>query len=336
MSVSRAQKMRLGIFVIAGLVVLVGGLVVLAGMKLGEKRESYTIRYSDGGVSLSGLEVGSPVKYSGIRVGRVDVIKIDPKDVGVIVVEISLNEGTPVAEDTVANLGSMGITGLKYIELSRGSADAKIRKPGTEIPAGKSALDDLSNQAGEIAEKVNTAIERLNAFVAPEMKDRVASVLDRTDKLLATLEGTLSENREQLKVISTNLAAASAKFESLADHLDGTVAGVDRVVADVGPRLTKTVDETNALVKRLRSTADNADKLMAESAVAMGPEGIQKTLDQVDILLERTNLMLLQSRESIIEGLAYMRRTSENMTEFSRRIRDDPSLLLISDEEGVE
>lgn len=336
MSVSRAQKMRLGIFVIAGLVALVGGLAVLAGMKLGEKRETYTIRYSDGGVSLSGLEVGSPVKYSGIRVGRVDIIRIDPKDVGVIEVEISLNEGTPVAEDTVANLGSMGITGLKYIELSRGSADAKIRKPGTEIPAGKSALDDLSNQAGEIAEKVNTAIERLNAFVAPEMKDRVASVLDRTDKLLATLEGTISENREQLKVISTNLAAASAKFESLADHLDGTVAGVDQVVADVGPRLNRTMDETNALVKRLRSTADNADKLMAESAVAMGPEGIQKTLDQVDILLERTNLMLLQSRESIVEGLSYMRRTTENMTEFSRRIRDDPSLLLISDEEGVE
>ncbi len=336
MSVSRAQKMRLGVFVISGLVVLVGGLTVLAGMKLGETRETYTIRYVDGGVSLSGLEVGSPVKYSGIRVGRVDGIRIDPKDVGVIVVEISLNEGTPVADDSLANLGSMGITGLKYIELSRGTANAKLRKAGGEIPAGKSALDDLSNQAGAIAEKVNLAIERLNAFVAPEMKDRVASVLDRTDKALATLEATMSENRDALKTVATNLAAASSKFEALAEGLAGTAGSVDKMVADAAPKVSRMLEDTSGLMKRLRATADNADKLLVETTTVMGPEGLQKTIAQLNTLLDRSNLLVLQSRENLTEGLAYLRQTAENMTEFSRRVKDDPSLLLISDDNGVE
>ena len=89
MSVTRAQKVRLGIFLVVSALLLIGGLVILAGARLGEKRDLYFVRYAEGEVSLNGLDVGSPVKYSGIRVGRVDRISIDPSDVSVIVVTIS-------------------------------------------------------------------------------------------------------------------------------------------------------------------------------------------------------------------------------------------------------
>jgi phospholipid/cholesterol/gamma-HCH transport system substrate-binding protein len=312
MAVTRAQKARLGIFVGAGLFALVGGLIVLAGMKLGETRDAYTVRYSDGGVSLSGLEVGSPVKYSGIRVGRVDVIRIDPKDVGVVIVELSLDGGTPVAEDTLANLGSMGITGLKYIELSRGSAAAKLRKPGSDIPAGKSAMDDLSNQAGEIATKVNEALTRVNAFVAPEMKDRIASVLDRTDRLLATSEAAIAENREGFKTFTTNAAQASVRFDALALHLETLAAEGGR-----------TLEEATRAAKNLRSSTAQLDGFLTD---------VRKTTVALTKVLEKGDLLLTQGRDSLVQGLVYFRDTAANMKDFSRRVKDDPSLLLISED----
>jgi len=312
MAVTRAQKARLGIFVGAGLFALVGGLIVLAGMKLGETRDAYTVRYSDGGVSLSGLEVGSPVKYSGIRVGRVDVIRIDPKDVGVVIVELSLDGGTPVAEDTLANLGSMGITGLKYIELSRGSAAAKLRKPGSDIPAGKSAMDDLSNQAGEIATKVNEALTRVNAFVAPEMKDRIASVLDRTDRLLATSEAAIAENREGFKTFTTNAAQASVRFDALAQHLETLAAEGGR-----------TLEEATRAAKNLRSSTAQLDGFLTD---------VRKTTVALTKVLEKGDLLLTQGRDSLVQGLVYFRDTAANMKDFSRRVKDDPSLLLISED----
>jgi ABC-type transporter Mla subunit MlaD len=61
MAVTRSRKVRLGIFVGAGLFLLVGGLVLLAGVKLGERRDRYVIRFSDPSYGLSGLEVGAPV-----------------------------------------------------------------------------------------------------------------------------------------------------------------------------------------------------------------------------------------------------------------------------------
>lgn len=312
MAVTRAQKARLGIFVGAGLFALVGGLIVLAGMKLGETRDAYTVRYADGGVSLSGLEVGSPVKYSGIRVGRVDVIRIDPKDVGVVIVELSLDGGTPVAEDTLANLGSMGITGLKYIELSRGSAAAKLRKPGSDIPAGKSAMDDLSNQAGEIATKVNEALTRVNAFVAPEMKDRIASVLDRTDRLLATSEAAIAENREGFKTFTTNAAQASVRFDALAQHLETLAAEGGR-----------TLEEATRAAKNLRSSTAQLDGFLTD---------VRKTTVALTKVLEKGDLLLTQGRDSLVQGLVYFRDTAANMKDFSRRVKDDPSLLLISED----
>lgn len=312
MAVTRAQKARLGIFVGAGLFALVGGLIVLAGMKLGETRDAYTVRYSDGGVSLSGLEVGSPVKYSGIRVGRVDVIRIDPKDVGVVIVELSLDGGTPVAEDTLANLGSMGITGLKYIELSRGSAAAKLRKPGSDIPAGKSAMDDLSNQAGEIATKVNEALTRVNAFVAPEMKDRIASVLDRTDRLLATSEAAIAENREGFKTFTTNAAQASVRFDALAQHLETLAAEGGR-----------TLEEATRAAKNLRTSTAQLDGFLTD---------VRKTTVALTKVLEKGDLLLTQGRDSLVQGLVYFRDTAANMKDFSRRVKDDPSLLLISED----
>ncbi|MCB9545218.1 MAG: MCE family protein [Myxococcales bacterium] len=308
MAVTRAQKLRLGIFVATGLVALVGGLIVLAGMRLGEVRDTYRVRYADGDVSLSGLEVGSPVKYSGIRVGRVDVIRIDPQDVGVVLVEISLTGGTPVAEDTQASLGSMGITGLKYIELTRGSRAARVRKPGEEIPAGKSALDDLSNQAGEIAAKVSEALDRVNAFVSPDMKDRLASVLDRTDKLLATAEATIAENREGVRALTASLAITADRVGALLD--------------EAGPNLTRTLDEGARTARTLRDASGKLDGLLGDA---------RKATQSLDKVLDVGGQTLAQTRESLVQGLVYFRDSASNLKAFSRKVKDDPSLLLLSE-----
>jgi len=71
-TMSRPMKVRLGIFVGTGLALLVGAFVLLAGRAMLERRDYYSIRYSEKGASFSGLEVGSDVKYSGIKIGRVE------------------------------------------------------------------------------------------------------------------------------------------------------------------------------------------------------------------------------------------------------------------------
>jgi phospholipid/cholesterol/gamma-HCH transport system substrate-binding protein len=304
--VTRAQKLRLGVFVGAGLTVLVGGLVVLAGLKLGEKRDRYTVRYQEAAVSLSGLEVGAPVKYSGIRVGRVDAVRIDPRDVSVIVVELSLDHGTPVAEDEKADLGSQGITGLKYVELTRGSARARVRAPGEDIPPGQSAFDALTTQAGDIARKVDVVLDRVANLTGEDMKQRVAKVLDRSAELLATVNGLLDDNRAALKTVATRLAAAAAEVDALATQLAGTAR-----------RANTLLDETTGLVKGAQAT----------------PEKVNALLEQAGGLVGALHTVVAQSRRDLLETIGFLHDTAENVNALSEKLKDDPTLLLRHEDE---
>lgn len=344
MAVTRAQKVRLGVFVAVGLAVLVGGTALLAGMKLGEQRDLYPVRFSDADVSLSGLEVGSPVKYSGIRVGRVESIRVDPKDVSVIVVTLNLTGGTPVAEDTKASLGSVGITGLKYVELTRGSREARVRAPGEEIPPGSSLFDDLTNQAGEIAVEVRAALANVTAFTGADMKDRVARVLDRTESLLASVEATVTGNQEHVTELLERLVATSREVEALSRGLTGTVGRVNGLLDDVRPRAVALLDEGQALLAELRqsradlslstgTTLAEAEAMLRDARGALGEKGLGQTLAELSAVLRQAQVLMLHNREGVGEAVVYLRETAENLSEFSAKVRDDPSLLLMGNQD---
>jgi phospholipid/cholesterol/gamma-HCH transport system substrate-binding protein len=315
--VTRAQKLRLGVFLAAGLAVLVGGVLILAGLKLGERRDPYVIRWRDATVSLSGLDVGSPVKYSGIRIGRVDAVRIDPADVSVILVEISIDGGTPIAEDTKANLGSQGITGLKYIELTRGSAGARVREPGEEIPAGASLFDELASQAGDIARKVDRVLDRVLDLTGPDMKQRLASILDRTDRLLATVNDTLEENRVSLRTLAERLSGTATQIEALSAELAGTARRANALLDNAsgvlrGARVTP---------ERVNAFLEQGTAVLAESRALLGAEGLGRTMTTF-------NNLLAQNRGSLVEIVGYLRETAENLSALSQKLRDDPTLLL--------
>lgn len=343
MAVTRAQKFRLGVFVALGLFALAAGMLILAGMKLGETRDTYTVRFTQANVSLSGLEVGSPVKYSGLRIGRVEGVGVAKDDVGVILVTLSLDGGTPVAEDSKANLGSMGITGLKYIELTRGSKESALRKPGDVIPEGASLIDDLTDQAGEIARKVQVTLDNVNALTGPDMKDRVSRLLDRSERTLAEVEGLLVENRDSFKLLSARLAETANEVSAIANGLNGTVARANGLLDAIQPRVARTLDHAAALMGEFRKSRVKVDRALDGASVVlegvgkvMGSDGAGGMAATVQAILERVQLMVTQSRENLVEGLAYLRDTAENMAVFSEKIREDPSLLLLGGSDGDE
>ena len=108
--VSRAQKFRLGIFLVVISILMIIFLVLVAGNKIMEKRDTYYIKYQD--LTVSGLQIGGPVRYHGIAIGRVDEINIDAEDVTSVIVVVSVKAGTPLKKDVSAALTPIGITGL--------------------------------------------------------------------------------------------------------------------------------------------------------------------------------------------------------------------------------
>lgn len=100
--VSKATKVRLGVFLVAGAVLVLVFAAAVAGNRLTQKWDSYFIVFDN--YPVSGLQVGGNVNYQGIKVGRVEDVRIDPKDVNRVIVTINIEPGTPIKEDTEAVL----------------------------------------------------------------------------------------------------------------------------------------------------------------------------------------------------------------------------------------
>ncbi len=330
MAVTKAQKFRLGVFVTTAAILLFGGIILLAGMKFIEQRDYYTIRIQDANTSLSGLDLGSAVKYSGLKIGRVEAVHVDPNDVSVIVVTISLDHGTPVAENSTANLGSMGITGLKFIELTRGSKDARVRKPGEDIPAGQSLIDDLTSQAGDIADKVNDVLAQVRDLTNPEMQKKISTALDHVNNILSGVNGIIEENRGTIQQIVQELNSSANQASLLLTQTNGTFERVNKLL----DKVSRILEHADGSIDLIEPTLKEVKGLIKDTRTLLGPDGAQKVVQSVDLTLNRASNLIQQTRDNLVETIRSARDVAENLAIFSEKVKDDPSLLIMGESDG--
>lgn len=96
---------------------------------------------------VGGLNVGSDVRISGVKVGTVVERSLDPATFDAIVVMSVANE-IKLPEDTVAAIASEGLLGGKYVSLEPGKAGTFIA-PGARLRETRS-FKSLEDQVGEI------------------------------------------------------------------------------------------------------------------------------------------------------------------------------------------
>jgi len=129
----------------------------------------YRIHFDE---SVSGLALGEPVKFVGVDVGTVKSMSIDTVDTHWVQVDVKLRKDAPVKTDTKATLKTKGITGVSFIELSGGSADAQMLVAATpagevpEIPAEKSALTTVLEQLPKVIAKFSAIEDKAKKVVS--------------------------------------------------------------------------------------------------------------------------------------------------------------------------
>lgn len=96
---------------------------------------------------VGGLNTGSDVRISGVKVGTVIERRLDPTSFDAIVVMSVANE-IKLPEDTVATIASEGLLGGKYVRLEPGTAKTALA-PGARIHETRS-FKSLEDQVGEI------------------------------------------------------------------------------------------------------------------------------------------------------------------------------------------
>ncbi|MEI8320802.1 MAG: outer membrane lipid asymmetry maintenance protein MlaD [Alphaproteobacteria bacterium] len=133
---------------------IVGGIVVVIALFLLTYAYISTRNDDQGGYEIlvkfdraDGLVQGSDVKVSGIRIGTVHKLVLDPiKYLAVATLKIEPTVTLPV--DTSASIVSESLLGGKYIALVPGGADEML-KPGEDIKYAQSSII-LENLIGQL------------------------------------------------------------------------------------------------------------------------------------------------------------------------------------------
>ena len=341
---TRGQRVRLGIFLLVAFIALGGTLISMVGLKAFERRDLYFV-FIEG--SVSGLSPGSPVKLNGIDVGRVDAVRIDPDKPTGVEVTISLKPGTPVKEDTVAVLNFQGITGLKFIELSGGTADAHALAPGGRIASSRSMVDLLTDKATSIATKVEKLLDHLVRVTSGENAELVTKILFEVQTIATSTRLLLADNRAPIKALIANLDKAVTDARTLLKDGRQTLAvaqtAVTRASNWVDPSdVSRVVQMSERAVRRFEKAIHVAESTLNATTAAMKtararlskPElgatiaGITELAKRSTRLVDRADVTLLRARDDILRALDVLVDGAENFAEFAAILRDNPSALI--------
>ena len=181
---------KIGLFVIA----LVTSLLILVFWlgKFGfekKKFDEYSIYFQE---SVSGLNIGSSIKYKGFEVGNVNEIKLNPLNSEEIQLNIVIKKGTPIKEDNYAILGNLGITGLKYIELKGGSNDSKLLQKdenGFRIISSKTSdLTTLVDSTTDLTNELTLVLAQMKKLLADENIKTISEILGKTQNSMTNVE----------------------------------------------------------------------------------------------------------------------------------------------------
>ena len=316
----KTQKIRLGIFILISILLLLSLIFFFVANKLFEKSDHYFVSYR--GLSVGGLEVGSPVNYLGIAIGSISDIFIDTKDVNVIIAEIALKPGTPIKKDSYADIVSLGITGLKAIEIRGGTNQAEFLNPGEYLKAGSSVSQEITGRATIIAEKAEKVINNLQLFTDPENLNKFSDAaqniklltgqLNKTVQMIDTL---IKENRSAVTVTVSSAKLAAGNFVESSQTFKEAVNSINRIIQ-------------SDTIQQILANAQNISQHLRESDLKLFIDNLAALAEQTKMVLYKLDENIENNSQELAESIRLLRITISNLEETSYKINADPSILI--------
>lgn len=248
MDLRYSREATVGAIVLVAVVVFVLGTMWLSGRSVGSANV-VRIQFDN----VSGLKRASPVRISGVNVGKVE--KIEFMDVGKVLVVASLPPKIRPRLDASAKIVSVTLVGDYAVDFDPGRS-GEILLPG-KIILGTQDLG-LSGKAAVLAERADSILLGAQGIV----NERTADQLRTT---LTALEGTLKAAQRTMQIYSNpdqgptaELTKTMSAFRQLSTRLDSTLAS---------PAFSRRTDSITAnlaaMTSQFAATGERLDSLLA-------------------------------------------------------------------------
>jgi phospholipid/cholesterol/gamma-HCH transport system substrate-binding protein len=272
---TRAHHVLIGLFtVIVVTAALLFGLW-LAKSSVDTEFKDYEVVFNE---AVSGLSQGSSVQYSGIKVGDVISLRLDPKDPRRVLARIRLAGDTPVKEDTQAKLALTGVTGTSIIQLSGGTPQSPTLK-GKDgnlptIVASPSPIARLLNDSEDLMAGVSTLMHNANLMFSTENIERISNTLEhleQTTGAIADQRGDIRQAMQQLASVGKQANTMLEQTTALMRNANGLLNEHGKEALGSAEQAMKSLQESSATLNKLITTNQDSLNSGMQGLNGLGP-----------------------------------------------------------------
>ncbi|AMD00200.1 MlaD family protein [Halomonas chromatireducens] len=308
---TRAHHVVIGLFT---LLALAGGLLFALWMtqSTGDREFIHYEVFFDR--SVSGLAEGNAVEYSGVRVGEVTDLRLDPQDPRNVLAQIRVEQRVPIRHDTRARLALANITGSMSIQLHGGTPESPLLIAAPEAPppriiADPSPLSALLGDGEEILGNVNRVLDRLEALLSEENTDSIQNILanlERTTASLARVGDAPSRLVSQMESLSAEGVEALEEIRTFIERAGGMLGGQGEEIMDGARQTTASLARTAEQMENLLGANQGALESGIRGIEGLGPATVElrntlNTLNRVIRRLEDNPTDFLLGRDNVEE-----------------------------------
>ncbi|MBU0543829.1 MAG: MCE family protein [Proteobacteria bacterium] len=322
-------KFSVGIFVLLGVFVAFIAIIWLGMSHFFEQGQLYSAYFDD---SVQGLAKDSPVKYRGVTIGRVADILVAP-DAKLIEIILKIESDMKPDKNIVAQLKSVGITGIMFIELDMKRKGEPDLSPSLSFPPRHTVIDTKPSEIRNLIDNINDVVKQLQNMDLEGMSVKFKKTLDRIiiavdEAKIGNLSSDIRTSLDKWDAVmdSINIRASLDKWDAAMDsienagstfksfslntdkaisNLNGTISKVDKIVEDNQDDIAQTIQDFNR-------TVNNAEKM------------IQKGI----FFVEKTDYNLSSLQKQVLATMQSIEKTSETLNRSIELISDQPSMLL--------
>jgi phospholipid/cholesterol/gamma-HCH transport system substrate-binding protein len=211
MNKESGYKWKLGMFVTIGLI-----LFMVTIYFIGKQQNLFgsTFHITSTFKTVSGLQVGNNVRFSGINIGTVEEIQLINDSSVVVKLVIKEEVKQFIKTDARASIGSEGLMGDKVLTISPGNKSNKIiANNGKLASIDAIEMDDIMKSVKKSVDNAGIISEELAVFTHNMNNGNGALSRLMTDpKLANTLTKTITNLESGTQGFSQNMEAAKSNF----------------------------------------------------------------------------------------------------------------------------
>ncbi len=272
------QEGSVGLFVILGLTIFGGLILWLRGGVLGQRTYQFFANFKN----VSGLQVGAPIRYRGVTVGK--ILGLQPNSNGVrVILEISSNQ-LRIPKDSNVQINRYGLIGEASVDITPShnlsEQELTIDPVSEECIKERQILCNNDEVVGKTGSELVEALTRLsNAYSDPKFIGDVNSAVRNVSKA------------------GDRIAVLSQEVTKLSEVARGQIDGVGDAIRNAD----KAAQDASELIK-------NVDSVIVENRT-----NVSRTMKGAANLTNNLNDLVEENRESIVNTLNSIEQTSDQI-----------------------